>query len=213
MNNKLRSRLHWVLVPGHASLLGMISQDVSVQKCPRPYMSVVHAFTGCGTVSCFAGQGEKTAFAIWKSTTQQLQVPSWSWQLLPSVWAKSASATWNAWWSSCVTEPAPKFMSTMQGSSCLLRKAERLMIFLPLRHHYWRTLREPPIRQVTAGVRCSLPVCYSLPLASGDGFRRREDGNRSGHRSLKLSGSVESSCDVVARSQIVEQNVRVPKQF
>ena len=151
-------------------------------------LHVFHVFTGCDTVSCFAGQGKKTAFAIWKSATQQSQLPSWSWQLLPSVWVKSASATWNALWSSCMTEPAPKFMSTMQGSSCLLRKAEFLMLFLPLRHHCWSTLRELPITQVTAGVRCSLPVCYSLPLASRDGFRRREDGNHSGHPSLKLSG-------------------------
>ena len=87
------------------------------------------------------------------------------------------------------------------------------MLFLPLRHHYWSAVRELPTRQVTAGVRCLLPVRYSLPLASGDGFRRREEGNRSGHPSLKLSGPVESSYDVVARSQIVEETVRVPKQF
>ena len=26
-----------------------------------------HAFTGCDTVSCFAGRGKKTAFTVWKS--------------------------------------------------------------------------------------------------------------------------------------------------
>ena len=30
-------------------------------------LPVFHAFTGCDTVSCFAGRGKKTAFTVWKS--------------------------------------------------------------------------------------------------------------------------------------------------
>ena len=87
---------------------------------------------------------------------------------------KSASATWNALWSSCMTEPARKFMSTMQRSSCLLRKAECLMLFLALRHHYWRTLRKLPIRQVTAGVMMLAPSLL-LPSPSQWGWIQKEE--------------------------------------
>ena len=42
-----------------------------IARCLGPEMSkilhVFHAFTGCVTVSCFAGRGKKTALAIWKS--------------------------------------------------------------------------------------------------------------------------------------------------
>lgn len=30
-------------------------------------LPVFHAFTGCDTVSCFAGRGKKTAFTVWNS--------------------------------------------------------------------------------------------------------------------------------------------------
>ena len=30
-------------------------------------LPVFHTFTGCDTVSCFAGRGKKTAFTVWKS--------------------------------------------------------------------------------------------------------------------------------------------------
>ena len=49
-----------VYIPAHAIATAL--GDEKARSLP-----MFHAFTGCDTVSSFAGRGKKTAFDIWKS--------------------------------------------------------------------------------------------------------------------------------------------------
>ena len=59
----------WVVLGTGTKTRCIAAHDIA--RCLGPAMSktlhVFHAFTGCDTVSCFAGRGKKTALAIWES--------------------------------------------------------------------------------------------------------------------------------------------------
>jgi hypothetical protein len=51
-----------------ANLRYIAAHTISANLGPRisKALPFFHAFTGCDTVSCFAGKGKKTAFEVWK---------------------------------------------------------------------------------------------------------------------------------------------------
>lgn len=58
---------HFRYIPAHD-----IASQLGSRKARA--LPMFHAFTGCDTVSSFAGRGKKTAFAIWKSFDEVARV-------------------------------------------------------------------------------------------------------------------------------------------
>ena len=59
----------WVAMGSGSHLCYIAAHEISHSLGSEMSKSlpVFHAFTGCDTVSCFAGRGKKTAFTVWKS--------------------------------------------------------------------------------------------------------------------------------------------------
>ena len=121
----------WVVMGTGSHLRYIAAHEIS--NCLGSEMSkslpVFHTFTGCDTVSRFAGRGKKTAFTVWKSypavTDAFLQLAT-----TPTPLVSEACMTYlNGSSFSCTTEQATRQMSMKPGSSCLHKKAERMMQF------------------------------------------------------------------------------------
>jgi len=89
-------------------------------------LPMFHAWTGCDTVSCFAGHGKRTAWAVWTplpELTQTLTLLSDISPLHRIVLMKTPCIPLKGSSHCFTTEQAPKPISTRHVANCLLRKA------------------------------------------------------------------------------------------
>ena len=145
-------------------------------------LPVFHAFTGCDTVSCFAGRGKKTAFTVWKNfpavTNTFLQL----------------AATPTSPISEACMERLERFVILMGDRTsykasvnetrkqCLRRKVEHMMLSHQPGRPCYSTQTELFIKLVTVGAKHLHQAQINLHQGIGDGFSKTENGSLSGQR-------------------------------
>ena len=145
-------------------------------------LPVFHAFTGCDTMSCFAGRGKKTAFTVWKNfpavTNTFLQL----------------AATPTTPISEACMEGLERFVILMDDRTsykasvnetrkqCLCRNVEHMMLSHQPGRPCYSTQTELLIKLVAVGAKHLQQAQINLYQGIGDVFSKRENGSLSGRR-------------------------------
>ena len=173
-------------------------------------LPVFHAFTGCDTVSCFAGRGKKTAFTVWKN-----------FPAVTDTFLKVA-ATPTSPISEAFMERLGRFVTLMYDRTsnktsvnetrkqCLHRKVEHMMLSHQPGQPCYSRQTELLIKLVTVGAKHLHQAQIYLHQGIGDGFSQRENGSFSGRR-FQMWPSRAKSYFAVGSSVGVEEVV--PVQF
>ena len=142
-----------------------------------------HAFTGCETVSSFAGKGKRHPSTLGGHSMLQRR-SSLDLSHDRQVSTMSACLTSSHTWCLCMIGGVTKLLWTQPGSTCSRQKPDLSTPFHQPELHCCSMQDEQHTRVAMHGVRPRSEIQIFLLQNPGDGARiRREDGNRCGRYS------------------------------
>ena len=168
---------HLRYIPSHE-----IATSLGAEKAQA--LPMFHAFTGCDTVSSFAGKGKKTAFDTWRSFNAATEVFA---RLVTRPTSLDNICMYSSHtWCLCMIGGVTKLLWTQPGSTCSRQKPDLSAPFHQPELHCCSMQDEQNTRVAMYGVRPRSEIQTFLLQSPGDGARiRREDGNRCGRYSQK----------------------------
>ena len=144
-----------------------------------------HSFTGCDTVSSFAGKGKKTTFDTWRSFNAATEVFA---RLVtrPTGLDNVCMSVLESYVVLMYDRGVTKLLWTQPGSTCSRQKPDLSTPFHQPELHCCSMQDEQHTRVAMYGVRPRTEIQIFLLQSPGDGARiRREDENRCGRYSQK----------------------------